>query len=286
MTSIRYKLAQGALRATNYRDNMLKDLKRGHARHTRPSKKYVDRFERSEFEGHAVWTCKPKANPTGKAYVHIHGGGFVYGLQPGHYMSLCELADKSGAIVIVPDYPLPPTSAADMGAWSMRQYLSSAAQYGEKNISLGGCSAGANLALVVSQLLAKDGHAQPNHIQLWSPWLDLFTKRDLTPKENNEALITADALIPARENYAKGRDLKDPLISPAFMELSDLPPVHVLTGMKDLLFTDIEIFSQRLKDAGKLASYRAEPKYGHYWMFYPVPDRHKTLGDMADLLRV
>ena len=70
------------------------------------------------------------------------------------------------------------------------------------------------------------------------------------------------------------------------MELSDLPPVHVLTGMKDLLFTDIEIFSQRLKDAGKLASYRAEPKYGHYWMFYPVPDRHKTLGDMADLLRV
>ena len=285
MTSIRYKLAQGVLRATNYRDNMLKDLERGNARHMRPAKKYADRFERTEFEGQAVWTCKPKSAPTGKAYVHLHGGGFVYGLQAGHYMSLCEFADKSGAIVILPDYPLPPATPEQMGDWSLRQYLSAVEQYGQDSISLGGCSAGANLALVVSQLLAAGGHAQPNHIQLWSPWLDLYTQRDLTPKENNEALLTTAALVPARENYAKDRDLKDPLISPAFMELTDLPPVHVLAGQKDLLFTDIEIFSTRLKAAGKLASYRAEPKYGHYWMFYPVPDRHKTLEAMAKILR-
>jgi len=146
MTSLRYKFAQAILRATNYRDNMLKDLTRGHARHTRPRKKYASRFARTEFDGQAVWTCAPNSNPTGKVYVHIHGGGFVYGLQAGHYMSLCELADKSGSIVVVPDYPLPPISAADMGDWSLRQYLSVVEQYGQENVSLGGCSAGANMA--------------------------------------------------------------------------------------------------------------------------------------------
>jgi len=285
MTSLRYKLAQGMLRATKFRDNMLKDLERGHARHMKPSAKLASRFEKTEFDGQTVWTCHPKSGATGKAYLHIHGGGFVYGLQAGHYMSLCELADMSEAVVIVPDYPLPPTSAADMGDWSLRQYLSIAKEYGQENISLGGCSAGANLVLVVSQLLSTGGHAQPNHIQLWSPWLDLYTKRDLTPKENNETIITADALIPARENYAQGRDLQDPLISPAFMDISNLPPTHILTGGKDVLFTDIDIFAQRLKAASKLTSYRIEADYGHYWMFYPVPDRRPTLQAMADLLR-
>lgn len=285
MTSLRYKLVQSVLRATKFRDNMLKDLARGYARHMKPRGKYASRFERTEFDGQAVWICTPKTTPSGKAYVHIHGGGFVYGLQAGHYMSLCEFADKSGAVVILPDYPLPPMPAANIGDWCLRQYLNIVEGYGQDNVYLGGCSAGANLALVVSQLLTARGLPQPNHIQLWSPWLDLYTKRDLTPKENNETIITADALIPARENYAQNRDLQDPLISPAFMDLDDLPPVHILTGQEDVLFNDIDIFAKRLKASGKLKSYRVEPPYGHYWMFYPVPDRHKTLHAMADLLK-
>ena len=284
MTSLRYKLIQTLLRATNFRDSMLKDLKRGNPRHMKPQGKYAQHFTRHEFDGQAVWICTPKSNPSGKAYVHLHGGGFVYGLQAGHYMSLSELADKSGAVVILPDYPLPPVSAADIGDWCLRQYLNAAEDYGQDNVYLGGCSAGANLAMVVSQLLTARGLPQPVHIQLWSPWLDLYTKRDLTPKENNEALITADALIPARENYAQNRDLKDPLISPAFMDLNGLPPVHILTGQKDILFKDIDIFAQRLKAAANLGDYRIEPPYGHYWMFYPVPDRHRSLTHMAGLL--
>ncbi|MEP1231470.1 MAG: alpha/beta hydrolase fold domain-containing protein [Litorimonas sp.] len=285
MTSLRYKFIQGILRATKYRDKMLKDLQNGHARHMKPSAKLASRFERTEFNGQAVWICKPKTAKSGKVYIHIHGGGFVYGLQAGHYMSLCEFADKSGAIVMLPDYPLPPIPAEQMGEWSLAQYLSVAEDYGQENVYLGGCSAGANLVLVVSQLLSARGLRQPVHIQLLSPWLDLYTRRELTPEENNETLITADALVPARENYAQDRDFQDPLISPAFMELSDLPPVHIVTGEKDILFADIRIFADRLKAAGKLTSYRAEAEYGHYWMFYPAPDRHPTLEYMAGLLR-
>jgi len=285
MTSLRYKLAQGFLRATKYRNNMLKDLERGISRGVPPKGKYIERFKAEVFDGHKVWTCKPRTKPTGKVYIHIHGGAFVYGLLPLHYMSLSELADQSGAIVILPDYPLPPKTPAEIGDWSLRQYLSVAERYGAENLSLGGCSAGANLALVVSQLLSQGGHVQPQQIQLWSPWLDLHTRRELSARENNEALISADLLVPARENYAQGRDFKDPLISPAFMDVSDLPPTHILTGGQDVLFPDIEIFADKLKAAGKLTSYRVEPDYGHYWMFYPVPDRHPTLAHMASLLR-
>lgn len=288
MTSLRYKIVEGILRAVKYRDNMLKDIKSHNARHCKPPQKVAARYERQRFDGQDVWVCRPKANAStpAKAYVHIHGGGFVYGLQPMHYVSLCELSDASGAVVILPDYPLPPSaSPKQIADWSLAQYLSITAQYGAENVTLGGCSAGANLALVVSQLLSHRGHTQPAAMQLWSPWIDLYTDRELSPAQNNEALITADALIPARAYYAQGRDLQDPLISPAFMDVDDLPPVHIITGQKDVLFTDIDIFAQRLKAAGKLTSYKVEPEFGHYWMFYPVPDRRPTLAYLAGLLK-
>ena len=287
-TSFRYKAMQGILRATRYRNIMPKDAARGNQRNMEPKGRLARRWERSEWDGRAVWTCHPEAGPAERVYVHQHGGGYVYGIQKLHYMSLSELADHAGVSVIMPDYPLPPDARApEIMDWADRHFASVVESHGLSNVALGGCSAGGNLALAILQRRAARGEANPETVVLWSPWVDL-TEAETPPTkaDDYEALITPFGLEPAVGAYLgdSGLDRADPLVSPERMAFDGIPPLHIVTGEKDILFPSIERFAARARDAGKLGHYVTEPEYGHYWMFYPVPDRHPTLKRIAEWL--
>lgn len=287
-TSVSYTLIQGFFRLTRYRNRMLKDAVRGNQRNARPRGRQAKRWQRAEFDNRAVWLCHPRNGETDRVYVHEHGGGYVYGLQSVHFMSLRELADHAGVTVILPDYPLPPQACApEIMDWADRHFASVVECYGLENVALGGCSAGGNLALAALQMRRARGDANPETVILWSPWLDL-TPFDTPPTkdEDYEALITPYGLEPAVGAYlgASDMDRADPLISPLFADLSTLPTLNIVTGQRDVLYPAISEFANKVMKAGKLGDYVAEPDYGHYWMFYPVKDRHKTLMQIAEML--
>ena len=287
--SLRYKALTGLLRATRFRFRMLRDAPAGRTRCTVPRGRDAKRWVRGEFDGRAVWTCHPVSGPTGQVYVHMHGGGYVYGLLPTHYSALREVCDHADVSVILPDYPLPPNARApQIIDWADRSVASAVDRYGLGNVTLGGCSAGGNLALAVLQSRAARGEANPAHTVLWSPWLDL-TPFDTPPTkaDDYEALISPFALEPAVAAYIgdSGMDRTDPLISPANMSLGGVGTLHIVTGERDVLFPAIDVFAERARAAGVLGHYQREPELGHYWMFYPVPDRHPTLRQIAGWLR-
>lgn len=287
-TTLRYKILQGIFRATKYRNKMIKDVAIGEQRNALPKGKLAVRWDRSDFDGRAVWTCHPKSGATDRVYVHQHGGGFVYGIAAIHYMSLQELADHAGMTVIMPDYPLPPQARApEIMAWADRHFTSVVAQYGLDNVAMGGCSAGGNMTLALLQRRASRGEANAKTVTLWSPWVDL-TPADNPPTkaDDTEALITPYGLEPAVGAYMGdcGMDREDPTISPLFADLSALPTLHIITGEQDILYPSICEFAEKAKAAGKLGQFITEPDYGHYWMFYPVPDRHRTLKQIAEML--
>jgi acetyl esterase/lipase len=286
--SFGYKALQALLRLTRFRNKMIVDAKRGEQRNMLPRGKQAKRWERSEFDGRAVWLCHPTSGPSKQVYVHEHGGGYVYGLQSIYYQSLQEVADHAGLTVILPDYPLPPQShAPDIIDWADRHFASVIHCYGLNNVALGGCSAGGNLALAVLQRRASRGEDNPERVVLWSPWLDL-READAPPTkaDDYEALITPFGLEPAVAAYRgeSGMDRSDPLISPLLADLTNLPTLNIITGQQDILHPAIVEFAEKAKAAGKLGTYISEPDYGHYWMFYPVKDRHKTLKQIAALL--
>lgn len=287
-TTFRYKALQGFFRATRYRNNMIKDAAKGEQRNALPKGKQASRWERTEFEGRSVWTCDPKAGATDRVYVHQHGGGYVYGIAAIHYMSLQELADQAGMTVIMPDYPLPPQARAPgILEWSDRQFSSVVDHYGLDKVVLGGCSAGGNMTLALLQRRIARGEGNPEIITLWSPWVDL-TPADVAPTkaDDTEALITPFGLEPAVSTYLgqSGMDRSDPVISPLFADLSAMPTLNIITGEQDILYPSIVEFAEKAKTVGKLGHYITEPDYGHYWMFYPVPDRHRTLKQIAAML--
>jgi len=280
MTSLRYKLFETALRLVGVGGAIAKGLKHGNIPSEAVPRSVRDRWERSEFEGRDIWTCRPKGLNSGRVYVHQHGGAYVIGLIALHFTMFTRLADMSGVTIILPDYPLPPDQVAEgIIDWAVSHFESVAAEHGRENIMLGGDSAGGNLALGISQKTQIE-----NPVLLLSPWVDLDGSTLPNDGVNSELLLKPVSLKAAGHRYAGGRDPKESLISPIFAETSALPDVMIFTGEKDLLHDSIQTFASRLSSAGKLAKLAVYGEFGHYLMFYPVPDRESTLTELAVII--
>ncbi|MEM7727784.1 MAG: alpha/beta hydrolase fold domain-containing protein [Pseudomonadota bacterium] len=280
--SLAYRSIEAVLRLTRYRNIMVRDAGQDRPRHGRVPRQVRSRWIDKRIEGQRVWVCAPAAVEARSIYVHFHGGGFVYGLQPFHFSSLAEVADYAGVTVYLPDYPLPPHRlASDIIDWSDRCY-EACRNYGrDRRAALGGDSAGGNLALAILQKRAERHLAEPRKVVLWSPWVDLSSPDAETTTPDTEALITPYGLEAAIRSYVGSLDRSDPLVSPALYNVKRYPPLHIITGGKDILFPSINHFADRLNATDRLASLRVEPEYGHYWMFYPTRDRHAVLRHIA-----
>ena len=74
----------------------------------------ADRSEVTPLGGGEVVTVRPVGDgtPGAGALVYLHGGAFVNGIQPQHWMLVAHLADTTNRAVHVARYPLAP--AADV----------------------------------------------------------------------------------------------------------------------------------------------------------------------------
>ena len=131
MTTLRYKLFEFILKRSGAGETMTKALTRGHIRSQPVPKKVAGRWEKSNFQGRNIWTCRPAEKRSDRVYVHQHGGGYVVGLLPLQFETMTKLADLAGVTIIMPDYPLPPDSTAtEIIDWAAAHYGSVVAEHG------------------------------------------------------------------------------------------------------------------------------------------------------------
>ena len=214
------------------------------------------------------------------AFIFIHGGSFMTG-DAVFYKDVCTyIAEKAGCMVfnisysLAPEHPYP---AAVEECMALLQYVHQhAEEYGidSGKISVGGDSAGANLA-IASALNCPDTH-RPCYLALFYPCVDLWAQDDLYEwkeedfeiddserelilsrltlgrsdgKGNNELMMTIF------RNYMGGeydRLKRRPDISPVYADLSCLPRTQIFTAEYDALRIQAEYF------AGKLTEYGVE----------------------------
>jgi monoterpene epsilon-lactone hydrolase len=280
MTTLRYRLFEGLLKISGAGRTIEKGLKRGNIPSEKVPSGLQSRWSETEFQGRAVFTCAPVGHDTGRVYVHQHGGGYVVGLIGLHFAMFTKLVDMAGVTVVLPDYPLPPEATADQIIdWGVAHYDTIIAEYGSEKVMLGGDSAGGNLALAISQKRAVE-----TPLLLLSPWVDVLPTDLPDDIPNAEILLDPAILKVAGKRYAGSYDPQSPLISPIFAKPEDLPEVMIFTGEKDLLFKQISKFAAQMDAAGKLAKLATYGEFGHYWMFYPTPDRNSTLVELAAII--
>ncbi len=205
------------------------------------------------------------------ALVFFHGGGWVIGDLDSHDVVCRKLAVEGALIVISVDYRLAPEhkfpAAADDAVAATKWIAANARELGidGSRLSIGGDSAGGNLAAVVS-LAARDGNGPAIAGQvLIYPAVDFAMTHGSHSEPETSVLLTHSVIRWFRDHYLDdAADIHDWRASPArAASLAALPPAYVLTAGADPLRDEGDEYAARLKEAGVPVTYKHYPGQFH-----------------------
>jgi acetyl esterase/lipase len=193
-------------------------------------------------------------------YLHIHGGGWVFGSADGQDERLWRLAEQARLAVVSVDYRLAPEHPFPAGPddceaaarWLVKH---AAAEFDTERLLIGGESAGAHLS-VVTLLRLRDRHGitgafRAAHL-LFGPY-DL----SMTPSQRafgpRQLLSNTDTIRGSYELFTPGmreEQRRNPEVSPLFADLTGLPPARIVVGTEDPLLDDSLFLAARWQAAG------------------------------------
>ena len=218
------------------------------------------------FQG--AWIM-PKDERRQGVVLYLHGGGYTCGNLDYAKGFAATLSDECGVRVFCAAYRLAPEDrfpAALDDAVVSYQYLLSKG-YPASQILLCGESAGGGLIYALCLRLKELCLPLPCGLIGISPWTDLtgsgqsyIDNRDIDPSMTPELLQFYAAC------YTD--DPKDPLCSPLFGDLSDLPPSLLFAGGDEILLDDARRLHEKLLASGCKSRLHIAPERWHAYVLY------------------
>ena len=201
----------------------------------------------------------------------LHGGGYCIGSINTHRGLLARISAASGARAFAIDYRLAPEhpfpAAVEDAVAGYRWLLSTGVDPAQ--IVIGGDSAGGGLTVAALVALKEAGQPLPAAAVCISPWTDLaLTGESLVSKAEADPMITIDGITRVRDAYVGQADLRAPLASPIYAELSGLPPILIQVGENEVLLDDSTRLAERAEVAGGDVTLEVWPEMIHVWHFF------------------
>ncbi|RFU25683.1 hypothetical protein B7463_g10655, partial [Scytalidium lignicola] len=233
---------------------------------------------------------KPNQTQAGPMMTMLHGGGWVLGDLENEAMfcrQWCEIANGVAVNVgyrLAPEhkFPIPVNDSYDALEWAVANASLLGADP-SKGLILGGVSAGANMAAVISHLWRDDHH----HIPLTGLYLSVppvlypeavpekYKSQYLSQKENENGLfLNKKAATFFHDHYAA--DPLSPLFSPFIFPSGhhNLPPTYFQVCGLDQLQDDGFLYEKVLREEygieTRLDFYPGLPHY--FWAWWPESD--------------
>jgi acetyl esterase len=225
--------------------------------------------------------------------IYYHGGGWVVGDLDSHDWTCRMIANAGDCAVVSVDYRLAPEhpfpAAFDDALAAVKWVAANAAMLGidPGRISVGGDSAGGNLAAAVAIALRDEGTIALKSQVLTYPIVDLTAAYD-------ERFAQGVALTSGGMRYyidlytpepAQRRDWR---ASPMFASsLKGLPPALVLVAGFDPLCAEGEAYAVRLAQEGVATTVRRYPGQMHGFASRAklLPKAYEAVADMAAMLK-
>lgn len=227
-------------------------------------------------------------------YLHLHGGGWVFGAADGQDERLWRLAEQTRLAVVsvdyrlAPEHPFPagPDDCAAAALWLVRH---AATEFGTERLLIGGESAGAHLS-VLTLLRLRDRHGitgafRAAHL-MFGPY-DL----SMTPSQRSfgsrRLLSNTDTLRTGYDLFTPGlspEERRDPAISPLYADLTDLPPARLVVGTEDPLLDDSLFLAARWQSAGAPVHLGVVAGAMHGFTLFPLTVTERELVRQRDFL--
>lgn len=224
-----------------------------------------------ELGGVATRLVRAEGATSDKVLVWCHGGGNIMGSAHGFQDLGNSLSAASGVTTVLADFRKAPEHAFPAANDDAVAVIRAAvAQYGAANVAVGGDSAGGGLTLSALAQLRDQGETLPSAAVFISALLDLtaggggsmeeFDGIDIAVSQGSIGNITAA--------YLQGTDPADPIGSPLFADLHDLPPALFVVGSKEVLRDDARRAAAKIVQAGGTATVSEYDDMCHVWPLF------------------
>jgi Esterase/lipase len=230
--------------------------------------------------------------------VFYHGGGWTLGTLNSADDICRALARRGDCAVVSVDYRLAPEhpfpAPLDDAAAALRWTARVADRLGidRDRLSVGGTSAGGNLAAAVALRarddLAGDTLPEPAGQLLLYPALDPAMDTDSYHLRANGPFVTADAMAWFWDNYLHSPvQQANPYAAPVLADLAGLPPATVVAAGHDPLCDEALAYVERLRDADVPVELVHEPALAHGFLSFAdqVPAAEPALDAVASQIR-
>jgi len=269
-------------------NRMRQRVESGDRTYSEPSKRQHRKYliAKRTINSHLVWTIAPKQNASEKHVIYLHGGAYVNSFAPQHWDFMSKLVDMLRCTVTAPNYPhAPEHNVHDVFALMVPLYIELAAGAGSANITIMGDSSGGGISLALAQRLREDGHAQPGHVVLLSPWLDAtLSNPEIAEFDKIDPFLGVEGLKYGGEVYARDVDPKSYLVSPVYGSLKDLAPVTLFIGTRDILYPDCRKLRDKASAEGVRLDYREYDQMVHNWMLGPMPEAKHAIAEIVETI--
>ena len=212
--------------------------------------------------------------------VYLHGGAYTNEIVEQQWAFAAALGEQTGLEVHVPIYGLAPHSTAVEAVALVREIVDTVVAQGRPCVLLGD-SAGAGLALVAAQQAEPQVREGLVGLVLIAPWIDLtMSNPAVDAVERTDPWLTRAGLHPIAQSWAGDLALDDPRVSPLFGVLTDLPPVEVWVGTRDITLPDCRELERRMP-VGAAFALHVEDGAIHDYPMLPTPEGRAASREMA-----
>jgi acetyl esterase/lipase len=232
----------------------------------------------------------PTVDPANKnrLFIHLHGGAYVIG---GGYASVLEAAIIAHSIkipVISIDYRMPPKHPFPAAVDDvLAVYKKLIKKHHSNSIVIGGTSAGGGLAMASIHNFKAEGLEIPAALFLGTPWTDLNKTGDsyFLNEGIDQILVSYEGLLAgAAHLYAGSNDIKDPLISPIYGDVTGFPPTYLVSGTRDLFLSNTVRAHRKLRTAGVVADLNVYEGISHAQYLFDSLENEQVFSELGKFL--
>ncbi len=215
------------------------------------------------------WIENPDS--TAGTILYLHGGAYALGSVNTHRELIARLVISTRCKALAINYrraPENPFPAALEDTLSAYQWLLSQG-HDPSRIFIAGDSSGGGLAIAALLALRANDSPLPAGAFCLSPWLDLTLSGNTISKNARlDPLLSASILEVYASLYAGTSKATDPLISPLFADLRNLPPIHLQSGANEILLDDSVRFYEKARQAGVDVTLKIWPELFHVFQLF------------------